>query len=100
MEQQGKVALVTGEGSVFGRGKAIGLARAGADVAINYYGNAAGAEETAEQVRAAGTRALTVKADVGAPDEVERMFAALDETFGRFDILVNNSGIGGGGRIH
>lgn len=100
MELQGKVALVTGAGSGIGRGIAVGLARAGADVAINYNGNATGAEETADLVRAAGRRALVVKADVGSPEEVATMFAAADQMFGRFDILVNNSGIGGGGRIH
>lgn len=100
MELQGKVALVTGASSGIGQGIAEALARAGADVAVNYRSDAAGAEETANRIRAAGRRALVLGADVGSPEEVERMFAALDDAFGRFDILVNNSGVGGGGQIH
>lgn len=99
MTLTGQVALVTGASSGIGRGIAEGLAQRGVDVAINYARDAAGAEETARLVRAAGRTALVVKADVGAPDEVAAMFAQLDATFGRFDILVNNAGHGGGGRV-
>ena len=100
MDLGGQVALVTGASSGIGRGIAEALARHGADVVVNYHGDAAGAEETAELIRAAGRRALAVQADVGTPDEVGRMFATLDGAFGRLDVLVNNAGIGGGGLIH
>ncbi len=99
MDVRGKVALVTGASSGIGRGIAEALARHGADVAVNYHRDAAGAEGTAELVRATGRRALVLGADVGAPEEVARMFTALDSAFGRIDILVNNAGIGGSGRI-
>jgi glucose 1-dehydrogenase len=96
MTLEGQVALVTGASGGIGRGIAEGLARRGCDVTVNYARDAAGAEETARLVRAAGRRALVVQADVGAEDEVAAMFARLDEEFGRFDILVNNAGHGGG----
>ena len=79
MTLTGQVALVTGASSGIGRGIAEGLARRGADVAINYARDAAGAEETARLVRATGRKALVVGADVGSPDEVAAMFARLDD---------------------
>ncbi len=99
MTLTGKVALVTGASSGIGRGIAQSLAEAGADVVVNYQRAADGAEETARLVRASGRRALVAQADVGDPDAVVRLFAALDAEFGGIDILVNNAGIGGGGRI-
>ncbi len=98
MGLDGKVTLITGADSGIGRGIAEALARDGADVAVNYRGDAAGAEETAGRVRAAGRRAMTVRADVGRPDEVAAMFAAVDEAFGRLDVLVNNAATVGDGR--
>ncbi|HET8626420.1 MAG TPA: SDR family oxidoreductase [Thermomicrobiales bacterium] len=100
MDLGGKVALVTGASSGIGRGIAEALAQHGADVAINYHHDAAGAEETARLVRAAGRRALVVGGDVGDPEDVARMFTELDSAFDRFDILVSNAGIGGSGRVH
>lgn len=99
VELAGKVALVTGASSGIGRGIAMALAEQGADIVVNYQHDAAGAAETARLIRVGGRRALLVGANVGEPDEVARMFAALDDEFGRIDILVNNAGIGGSGRI-
>jgi 2-deoxy-D-gluconate 3-dehydrogenase len=86
----GKVAVVTGANTGIGRGLAIALAEAGADVAL--VGRTP-AEETAEKVRVAGRRAAIVGADLStiAPvrDVVERTVAEL----GGLDILVNNAGI-------
>ena len=100
MKLDGKVALVTGASSGIGQGIAVAFAREGADLAINYRDNAAGAEETARRVREAGRRALVVRADVGMPDEAEAMFAALDREFDRLHVLVNNAGHGGGTLLH
>ncbi len=96
----GKVALITGADSGIGQGIAQVFAESGADVVINYRGDKDGAEQTARLVEAAGRKALVVQCDVGVQADVERMFAALDETFGRIDIMVNNAGIGRRGQIH
>ncbi len=95
----GKVALVTGSDSGIGRGIAVLFASAGADVAVHYYSDAEGAEETATQVRATGRKAIVVQADIGDEAHCERVFAEIDRAFGRFDILVNNAGHGGGGLV-
>lgn len=88
-----KVALVTGASKGVGRGIALGLAKAGWDVAINYNGDQAGAEETAAGVKSEGRRAWTIKGDVGYKDQVEAMFAELDQAAGQIDLLVNNAGV-------
>ena len=101
MTLEGKTALVTGAGSGIGQGIAGALAVAGADIAINYRANAGGAAETARQVESAGQRAVVLQADVGVPEQVAAMFAAIDRELGAIDILVNNAGHGGDHRpIH
>ena len=96
----GKVALVTGSSSGIGRGIAERFAASGADVTVTYHGNRAGADETAERVRAHGRRAEIVQVDVGDEAAVERLFAHHLAAFGRIDILVNNAGMGISGAIH
>lgn len=93
----GKVALITGADSGIGRGIALEYARSGADVAVHYYSDLTGAEETAAMVRAEGRRALVLQADVGDHEAVGRMFEAFDTEFGQIDIMVNNAGQGGSG---
>ena len=93
----GKIALVTGADSGIGQGIALCLAQSGADVVVHYYSDRAGAESTAEQVQAAGQRAMVCQADVGKGDDVARMFGELDAAFGRIDVLVSNAGTGVGG---
>ncbi len=88
-----KVAIVTGSSRGIGRAVAAALAKAGADVAINYAGRADAAEETANIVRAAGRRALVIKADVADAEQVKAMVDRTVKEFGRLDILVNNAGI-------
>jgi glucose 1-dehydrogenase len=93
MTLAGKVALVTGANRGIGRGCALELARAGADVAVNYRSHAEEAGEVAAAVRALGRRAIVIQADVSdrAADEamVERTAAEL----GRLDILVANAAL-------
>lgn len=87
----GKVALVTGGGAGIGQAIAAGFAAFGADVAFcDLTEDALG--DTRQLIEAQGRRALALVADTGNPADIERMFTAVDHTFGRLDILVNNVG--------
>jgi NAD(P)-dependent dehydrogenase (short-subunit alcohol dehydrogenase family) len=89
-----KRALVTGGSKGVGRGIALALAQYGCDVAVNYNGDAPGAEATAAEVRALGRHALTVQANVGEAAQVDAMFRkAIEGLGGGLDIMVNNAGI-------
>ncbi len=90
---EGKIALVTGAGRGIGRAIALTLAGYGADVAVNYCGSEAKAQETAEEIRALGRRAVIVQADVSVQADCERMFKEVSDQLGVPDILVNNAGI-------
>lgn len=85
-------AVVTGGGRGLGRAIALGLAQAGARVAV-VDRDQAPAEETAALIAANGQSAVALVCDVGNPDEVERMVAQAIETLGSIDVLVNNAGI-------
>lgn len=89
----GKTAIVTGASRGIGRAIALALARAGADVVINCLGQVQAAEGVAEEIRAAGRRALVVRADVSDSGEAAAMVERAVKEFGRIDILVNNAGI-------
>lgn len=90
---KGQVALVTGAGKRIGREIALTLARAGADVIVNYNRSKDDAREVAMEISAMGVRSMTVQADVSRPRQVERMFGAVEKRFGRLDLLVNNAGV-------
>ena len=89
---EGKVALVTGSARGIGRAIAERLASMGAAVVISDV-MADAAVQTARELEAAGHKAIAVPCDVTRPDEVERLAAKIVETFGRWDLLVNNAGI-------
>jgi NAD(P)-dependent dehydrogenase (short-subunit alcohol dehydrogenase family) len=89
----GRAALVTGSSKGVGKGIALELARAGCDVAVNYHSDEAGANATAAEIRAIGRNAFVVQADVGSSADVDRMFSAVDESFPKLHILVNNAGV-------
>jgi glucose 1-dehydrogenase len=89
----GQPALVTGASSGIGRATAIGLAAAGALVAINYIGDATSAEEVAHTIETAGGTAITFEADVSQEDQVMAMFAGVKEQFGTLHIVVSNAGL-------
>jgi len=91
-EMKGKAALVTGAASGLGRGTALALARAGADVFLVDL-NAAGLAETAEQIRALGVRAETYAADLSAAEACRTAVAKAAEAFGRLDALCNVAGV-------
>lgn len=90
---QGKIGLVTGSGRGIGKAIALGLAKEGVDVAINCRVNRASAEETAEEIRALGQRAMVVVADVTNEIEVNKMVGQIIKEWGTIDILVNNAGV-------
>ncbi len=90
---EGRIALVTGASRGIGRAVAVELARAGADVAINYRRMEKEAQSTAEQALAFGRRAITVQADVSSGAAVDRIVRTVERELGRIDILVNNAGM-------
>ena len=90
----GKTALVTGSSRGLGRAIALALAGQGADVAINYRGNEAAADEVAQQIIGLGRRALTIQGDTSEGREsCEAMVKEALDGLGSIDILVNNAGI-------
>ena len=93
MNLTGKVALVTGASRGIGQATAIELAKAGADIVVNFIGNEAVAQETVEAIEALGRKVIKIKADVGNAEEVQAMVDEAVATFGHIDILVNNAGI-------
>ena len=86
----GRVALVTGAARGIGAGIAIELAQHGCDVAIL---DVIGADETLARIEAAGRRGLAVAGDVTSAADRGRLLAAVEEAFGRLDVLVNNAGV-------
>ncbi len=86
----GRVAIVTGASKGLGADLAVGLAEAGADVALVARGDLTA---TAAAVTALGRRAALVPVDVGARDAAERILRAVEAQLGPPDILVNNAGI-------
>src|SRR3990172_3298245 len=93
MDPNGKVALVTGGGSGIGRATSLALARAGASVVVADIGEDGG-RETVRLIEAAGGKAAFVRTDVTKREDIERMVAFSEETFGGLDIACNNAGIG------
>jgi dehydrogenase/reductase SDR family protein 4 len=87
---KGKVALVTGGSRGIGRAIAIGLAGAGADIALASR-KLPDLEEVAKEVKATGRKSLAVAAHVGRMEEVNSLVEKVKDTFGKIDILVNNA---------
>jgi 3-oxoacyl-[acyl-carrier protein] reductase len=89
-----KVALVTGGSRGLGRAIALAMARQGADMAVNYRGNAEAAAEVVTQIRSLGRAAIAIQGDTSAGREAcEAIVKAAIDEFGKVDILVNNAGI-------
>lgn len=88
----GKVALITGAGRGLGRGIAIELGKRGASVVVNYNSAETLAQEVVDEIGKAGSRAVSIKADVTKVPEISRLFQEALEHFGHLDIVVSNSG--------
>ncbi len=91
IQLDGKVALITGGSRGIGRGCALAMADAGADVVVNYHSRKDAADEVVELIEAKGRRALAVQADVADRSQVEGMIEATLEEFGQIDILLSNA---------
>ena len=90
---EGKTLLVTGASAGIGRAVAIGGARHGARVAINYLRDEDGAHSCVAEIEASGGQAIAVQGDVAAPETAKAFVAAAVDAFGGVDVFVNNAGI-------
>jgi glucose 1-dehydrogenase len=91
MDLKGRNALVTGSSRGIGKGCAIEMARAGANVAINYFSHAGEAEVVAEEARSFGVKAITLQGDVASRERVEAMVSETAAAFGSLDLFVSNA---------
>lgn len=93
-ELDGKVALVTGGTKGIGRAIALRLAKAGADVAVNYFRSRDAADKMVEELQELGSDAIAIRANVGKHELLHRVFDELREKYGRLDILISNAALG------
>ena len=89
----GQKAVVTGASSGIGRGVALCLAQAGADVLVNYSREEQAADEIVDQIKSLGVQAVSQRAYVSNEAEVQAMFRAAMDELGGVDILINNAGV-------
>jgi len=87
-----KVALITGSSRGVGSAVALGFAKEGAKVIVNYTSNEKAANEVAEAIKQIGSQAIVVRGDVAKREEADSLVQAAIDEFGRLDILVNNAG--------
>ncbi|MEO8971339.1 MAG: 3-oxoacyl-[acyl-carrier-protein] reductase [Ktedonobacteraceae bacterium] len=88
----GRIALVTGSGQGIGRATAQRLAKAGADIIINYRSNTFAAAEAKASIESIGRRCISIQADVSREEDVSRLFSQAQQELGPVTILVNNAG--------
>jgi glucose 1-dehydrogenase len=91
VDLKGRVAAVTGASLGIGRATAVAFGKAGAKVVVNYRSHQEQAEEVAREIRASGSQAIAVQADVADQAEVEKMIAKSVAEFGQLDIAVSNA---------
>lgn len=95
MRLAGKIILVTGASKGIGRTLAMGLAREGADIIVNYNTDKAGARAVAREIEQLGRKSLVAQANIANVVAIKKMFAVVQKNFGRLDALINNAGITG-----
>jgi glucose 1-dehydrogenase len=93
MSLKGKVAIVTGGNSGIGKAIALGLAKAGASIVIDYVAHPEATEELKREIAALGSVAIGVEADISRVEQVQALVDAAVAKFGRLDIMVNNAGV-------
>jgi len=89
----GKVAIVTGSSSGIGQSIAIRFATEGANIVVDYRNHPEGADDTKSKIEAAGSKAITVQADVSKLADTQNLIDQAYQQLGRCDILVNNAGV-------
>ena len=94
-----KVAVVTGASRSIGRAIALALARRGCAVTVNYSKSRDEADEVVKSIKEMDGKAIAVQCDISKREEVEAMFKATIDAFGKVDILVNNAGVAFGGSL-
>ncbi|MCJ1376222.1 hypothetical protein MMC20_007463 [Loxospora ochrophaea] len=95
----GKVALVTGSSRGMGRQNALELAQRGASLVINYSSSAAAASKVVDEIKAVGSQAIAIKADMSEPAQIATLFEQAVKHYGRLDIVMSNSGVESFGHI-
>jgi enoyl-[acyl-carrier protein] reductase III len=98
-ELSGKISLVTGAARGFGRAIALRLGREGAVVIVNYRRSMSDAAQVVDEIKALGAEAVAMRADIGKPESLSKMFGQIKEQFGRLDILVANAAFGVPGKL-
>ncbi|QDV16308.1 3-oxoacyl-[acyl-carrier-protein] reductase FabG [Gimesia panareensis] len=94
MNLEGKVAVITGSAVRIGRSMALALAEAGADICIHYHSSAQAAEETCDEIRQRGRKAISVSADLSQPvSAADTIFSAVMSELGRVDVLINSASV-------
>ncbi len=93
MELQGKTALVTGGGIRLGKAFSLALAKEGVNIIVHYNSSQKPAEETAEEIRSLGVKAVTIGANFNNPDSVEQIIPQARHHFDQVDILINNAAV-------
>ncbi|WP_460061497.1 SDR family oxidoreductase [Pseudomonas sp. S2_A05] len=90
---QAPLILITGGSRGVGAATARLAAAQGYDVAISYVANESAALEVMADIEALGRKGIAVRADSADPEQVAELFSAVDRSFGRIDVLVNNAGV-------
>lgn len=91
---ENKIALITGSGRGIGAVIARHFAELGADVVVNYFRNSASATEVAESIQKTGRKALLIKANLGDPEDIDRLFTTIEREFNGLDFYIHNAASG------